>query len=174
MPQDRTDKQKAASRANGSKSEGPKTPRGKTRSSLNGLTHGFSAHSLILPNESRRDYNELVHSFVTEFAPRGEVETILVQRMISAQWHLYRVATFERIAMINAAEAITDVPPTVTAEGTWEEPAARDAMAFEAVHGRVGSGSVYQLSELRYQHQFSKALNQLLKLRNVSKNEERT
>ncbi len=174
MPKDRTDKQKEASRANGRKSQGPKTPRGKTRSSLNSLKYGFNAHSLILPNESRPAYNELVHSFVTEFAPQGGTENFLVQQMISAQWFLNRIATFERIAMINAAESATDVPATVTAEGTWEEPAARDAIAFQTVHGRAGAGSVFQLSEVRYQRQFSRALNQLFKLRNFSKNEERT
>ena len=173
MPQDRTDEQKAASRANGLKSHGPKTARGKTRSSLNSLKHGLVAHSLILPNESRRDYNELASALGDLLNPQDRLEKILVQRIVAAQWRLQRVKTFERVAMIHAADAATDVPPTVTAEGTWHEPAARDAVAFEAVHGKAGSGSVYQLSESRYQRQFAQALSQFYTLRRL-KNEERT
>ena len=47
-----TDKQKAASRANGARSRGPKTPEGKARSARNSLNHGLLARAILLEGES--------------------------------------------------------------------------------------------------------------------------
>ena len=53
-PSMRSDKQKAASRANGRKSRGPVTPEGKRRARPNALKHGHLAECVLLPFESPR------------------------------------------------------------------------------------------------------------------------
>ncbi len=55
-----TDKQITASRANGARSRGPKTPEGKARSARNSTHHGLLARVLLLEGESRDRFDELV------------------------------------------------------------------------------------------------------------------
>jgi hypothetical protein len=44
----------AASQANGRLSHGPKTPKGKQRSSLSAMRHGFCAAIVVLPARIRK------------------------------------------------------------------------------------------------------------------------
>lgn len=164
MPLERTEAQKIAARANGAKSRGPKSENGKAISSRNNLRHGLHAGCLLLPSESKERFNELADSLLAEFKPKTAVENILVERIIAAQWRLKRICAFEKNAMFHAA-ANADVPPLVTEEGTWHDPAARDTIAFQAVHGGNGVGSVFQISEARYQRLFAQALSQLRRYR---------
>ena len=146
MPLERTEAQQAAARANGAKSRGPKSDAAKANYSRNNLRHGLSANCLLLPSESKERFNQLADSLIAEFAPKTAVETILVERIIAAQWRLKRICAFESNAMFHAA-AIAEVPPLITDEGTWHDPAARDTVAFLAVHARSGLGSVFQTSD---------------------------
>jgi len=174
MPQDRTDSQKAAARANGQKSRGPKSPHGKLASSRNALKHGLLASSLLLPDESPTHFKELADSLLLEFCPQTPVELMLVQRMLAAQWRLLRVWAFEQAGMLQQTAASLDTASVPTSEGVWNVPAARSAAAFQALHTRGGSGagSVIQISEMRYQRQFAQAVLQLRQLRAAAKNSE--
>ena len=163
MPLERTEAQQAAARANGAKSRGPKSDAAKANYSRNDLRHGLSANCLLLPSESKERFNQLADSLIAEFAPKTAVETILVERIIAAQWRLKRICAFESNAMLRAV-AIAEVPPLIT-EGTWHDTAARDTVAFLAVHARSGLGSVFQTSEARYQRLFSQAISQLRRYR---------
>ena len=164
MPLERSEAQKEAARTNGAKSQGPKSESGKANSARNNFRHGLSANCLLLPSESRERFNQLSSSLMEEFAPKTAVETILVERMISARWRLKRICAFESNAMFHAA-ASANVAPIVTEEGTWHYPAARDTVAFQTVHGVSGIGSVFQTSEARYQRLFSQAISQLRRYR---------
>ena len=145
MPLERTEAQQAAARANGARSRGPKSDAAKANYSRNNLRHGLSANCLLLPSESKERFNQLADSLIAEFAPKTAVETILVERIIAAQWRLKRICAFESNAMLRAV-AIAEVPPLIT-EGTWHDTAARDTVAFLAVHARSGLGSVFQTSD---------------------------
>ena len=46
----------ARNRANAAHSTGPKTEAGKRRSSLNGMRHGLTGHTIILPSEDLHAY----------------------------------------------------------------------------------------------------------------------
>ena len=54
-----TETQKAASRANGVKSRGPRTAQGKQWSSHNALQHGFRAQSLLITGEESENFHAL-------------------------------------------------------------------------------------------------------------------
>ena len=147
-------------RRNGAKSNGPITPHGKYKSSPTRLQHGLLAKALLLPTESRDQFIALCDSLVLEFNPTTTAENLIVQRMIAAQWRLFRVWNYERVGMLQES-ATAHAPEILTETGILYDPAARDAAAFLALHGKSRAGSVVQLSEMRYQRQFTEACKQL-------------
>jgi hypothetical protein len=160
--QPRTEAQRAAARANGAKSKGAITPHGKLKSAANSLKHGLMAKAILLPHESRENFLEVCNKLNDDYLPRTATEEILVHRMVLAQWRLTRLWNYERVSMLlEATSAI--VPEIITDEGVWYEPSARDTVAFHALHGRARSGSVLQISEMRFLRQFAQALGLLQK-----------
>ena len=64
-----------ASRRNGAKSCGPKSPEGKARSAQNALKHGFRAQKyIVLPSEDAAEFEALEAALIEELAsgPVGE------------------------------------------------------------------------------------------------------
>jgi hypothetical protein len=80
-----------ASRLNGAKSRGPKTPEGKARSSQNALKHGFRAQKyVVLPDEDAAAFEALEAALMEELAPEGALQSVLAQRVVAASWRLAR------------------------------------------------------------------------------------
>jgi hypothetical protein len=85
-----------ASRRNGAKSRGPKTPEGKARSARNALKHGLRAvRHLVLPAEDPAAFAALEKALLEEFAPEGAVQTVLARQVVSAAWRLARADRIE-------------------------------------------------------------------------------
>jgi hypothetical protein len=85
-----------ASRRNGAKSKGPKTPEGKARSSQNALKHGLRAQKhMLLPGESAAEYQRLEAALLEELAPEGALQAVLARRVVAAAWRLERVEQIE-------------------------------------------------------------------------------
>ncbi len=85
-----------ASRANGARSNGPVTPEGKAKSSLNAFKHGLTSNKFVLlDSESEADYQEMVGSYVDTLQPADELEAGLVEEMINCRWKLQRAEVFE-------------------------------------------------------------------------------
>jgi hypothetical protein len=81
-----SEKQVEASRRNALKSTGPKTPEGKAAVRLNALKHG------LLSQEALRELDERLRD---ELRPVGELENLLVDRIVSAYWRLSRLGRVE-------------------------------------------------------------------------------
>jgi hypothetical protein len=85
-----------ASRKNGARSRGPKTPEGKARSARNALKHGLRAEKyLVLPDEDAAELRALESALVEELAPAGALQTILAGRIARAAWRLMRADRLE-------------------------------------------------------------------------------
>ena len=85
-----------ASRRNGAKSRGPKTPEGKARSAQNALKHGMRAQKyVVLPEEDAAAFAALEAALTLELAPQGVLQSILVGRIARAAWRLERAARIE-------------------------------------------------------------------------------
>ena len=79
-----------SARANGAKSHGPVTPKGRKISSMNALKHGLNARIVVLPKEDEDEYNFLLESYVERFQPADLVEMDLVVEMVNARWRQRR------------------------------------------------------------------------------------
>jgi hypothetical protein len=90
-----SEKQNQANRFNGHKG-GVKTAEGKAVVRLNAVTHGFFSKSVLVPGENSRKMDEFRESFMSELRPEGELETILVDRIVSSSWRLNRLLKTER------------------------------------------------------------------------------
>jgi hypothetical protein len=80
-----------ASRKNGARSRGPKTPEGRARSSRNALKHGMRAEKhVLLPDEDGAEFAALEAALVAELAPVGALQAVLARRIAVAVWRLAR------------------------------------------------------------------------------------
>src|ERR1043166_3069090 len=79
-----------AVRNNGSLSRGPKTPEGKARSSRNATRHGLLAKCVLLPHESRENFEVLLNQYIERFGPLDAVEEGLIEEMVAAFWRIRR------------------------------------------------------------------------------------
>jgi len=95
----RTPAQQTASRANGARSGGPKTPDGKLRSAAKPFLHDQLAKATVVKKESREGFQELVRQYMLRIAPRDPVEQDAVEEICSATWRLYRLRAIERKAI---------------------------------------------------------------------------
>jgi hypothetical protein len=86
----------AASRRNGAKSSGPRTPEGKARSAQNALRHGMRAQKcVVLPGERAAAFAAFEAALLQELAPEGALQAMLAQRVIAASWRLARAERLE-------------------------------------------------------------------------------
>jgi hypothetical protein len=80
-----------ASRRNGARSRGPKTPEGKARSRLNAIKHGMrAAMHVVLADENALEFRALQEALLDELAPVGALQLVLARRVAVAAWRLTR------------------------------------------------------------------------------------
>jgi hypothetical protein len=90
-----TPKQIEANRLNAEKSTGPKTEEGKTVVSQNAIKHGILSSQTLLPWEESRTLEELGENLRAELQPKGELEFVLIDRIVSLIWRLRRAGRIE-------------------------------------------------------------------------------
>src|SRR5918994_4522742 len=90
-----SDKQAQANRRNALKSTGPKTPEGKAAVRQNATKHGLLSQDVLLPEEDAAALEELGERLRAELQPVGELEGMLVDRIIAAYWRLRRLGRVE-------------------------------------------------------------------------------
>ncbi len=85
-----------ASRKNGARSRGPRTPEGKARSAQNALKHGLrAAKYVVLAEEDAGEFAGLEAALIAELAPVGALQTVLARRVAVAAWRLARADRIE-------------------------------------------------------------------------------
>lgn len=88
-------KQTAANRQNALKSTGPRTPEGKAVVALNAQKHGLLSKEVLLPDEDEAALVEFGKHLRPHLAPVGELEALLVDRIVASAWRLRRVMAIE-------------------------------------------------------------------------------
>ena len=142
----RTEAQRAASRANGRRSLGPKTAAGKARSRRNALRHGLRATRLeVLPLADGHPAALLIEAVRDQLAPRDVLETECADGIAMAFWRLRRVRHLEEAIL-----AGVDLQPD------------ENALAQAFSRRTNGAGAVALL--LRYRNQALGELNRWFRL----------
>ena len=81
-----------ANRRNAQKSTGPKDT---SRTRLNALKHGLLTKEILLKGEDKQALERLGKRLRVELAPKRELESILVDRIVSSAWRLKRALKVE-------------------------------------------------------------------------------
>ncbi len=107
-------KKAEANRRNALKSTGPKTPEGKAAVRLNALRHGLLTQQILLPGEDEDTLRELDERLRTELQPVGELENLLVDRIIASSRRLWRLGRVEAGIFVQEFYGSVRVPDTST------------------------------------------------------------
>lgn len=91
-----TEKQLLANRANGLRSTGPRTEEGKRIASRNSVTHGLLAGDILIQGENAAQYEAFRQHLLTDLDPCGQMEVLLVERIIGFFWRLRRAGRMEQ------------------------------------------------------------------------------
>jgi hypothetical protein len=89
-----SDKQLIANREN-AKLGGVKTEAGKEISKMNAITHGLLTKVVVVRGEDPDLLKRLRDNLIAELEPVGEVETLLVERIVTSMWRLRRAINTE-------------------------------------------------------------------------------
>jgi hypothetical protein len=92
----RSQKQIEASRTNGAKSRGPVTTIGRLNSAHPNWRKSLLSRSIVAKNESRDRFDEINQSLIQELQPTTAIESLLVQKMVVAQWRQMRLWGLEK------------------------------------------------------------------------------
>jgi len=84
-----------ANRLNAQKSTGPRSAEGKAVSCFNALKHAASAKSLVIPGEDESALAELAAAYHGQFQPVGPQESLLVEKIVAADWAQRRMRCLE-------------------------------------------------------------------------------
>jgi hypothetical protein len=157
----------ASSRANGAKSSGPASELGKQVSALNALTHGLTAHTVVLFNESHDEYQTQLRDYLNHFLPQTKPETDLVHQLAAAHWRLARYAGVEsgllEQRMQSQEERFEDYDDLPHHH--------RLALAFSALSGANGSLALLNRYQSRLHHEYHRILKALRQIQSASDRE---
>ncbi|MGA9884879.1 MAG: hypothetical protein WBQ34_14275 [Candidatus Acidiferrales bacterium] len=96
-----SDRKLAANRENAKKSTGPRTERGKARSSQNAYRHGFFAKPLYPTaaqvTQDRSDYDSMVDGLLEHYQPVCYIENVLVEKIAAGYLRSARIVRHEQV-----------------------------------------------------------------------------
>ena len=87
------------------RSGGPKTSEGKLASSQNSLKLGVYSRKITLINESDDEFNQLLAQFMSDFAPRDIIESVLVRDLAIITWKRLRLEGLEQSSLVRTLNA---------------------------------------------------------------------
>jgi hypothetical protein len=151
-----TERQIQANRANAKRSTGPVTEEGKQASSQNARRHGQLSSCVVLKAESTPIFDDMMDSLLAEFQPQTASESALVETMAVARWKLCRNWILHT--------ALLEVE-TVKQDPSAGNAPVITALAFKSLADSSHSLQLLHRYEVSLDRQYSRALNNLLKVR---------
>ena len=152
-------KRAAANRANAQKSTGPRTTKGKARSSQNAVSHGLRSGNFVLAHEDADAFDDMLAYYQDRYCAAADVDAqFLVEQLVGAQWRLRRVQRLQTLYM------------DVTMLGYANEPTPDERI----LQGMEARGNDVLDTLHRYELQFDRAAWRMRKQLNSPQEEERT
>ena len=146
----RSEAQRAASRANGCKSQGPRTAAGKSRARRNAIKHGLRAASLgILPTDGDAPPLSLADAVHDRLAPTDVIEIELTEGIALAYWRLRRARQLEEALVEGRPDAVA---PNSLARFLLRRGNAIDALGLLLRYRNQALGELARLGRLLEQH----------------------
>jgi len=151
-----------ANRENANHSTGPRTPEAKSRTRLNGLRHGLTGQTVLLPEDDLAAYHQHCTDLLADLAPEGPMEIQIAQSVADDYWRLNRIKAIEDNIFALGIE---------THAGEFHEDAALDAALAQAQTFLDHSSQINLLSiyEGRINRGVSKKLAELAELQRLRK-----
>jgi hypothetical protein len=148
-----SERQTQSSRANGAKSRGPLTTRGKRASSRNAITHGMLADAIVMEDESEDRFRALLTALHNEFKPQTPFEESLIENMAAIRWRQIRIWEIEKAGLqFNMTKGHVMVMNAMDADaGT------RKALAFRQLGDDSHTLDLINRYESRYERQYFRA-----------------
>ena len=84
-----------ANRRNAQKATGPRTAEGKALAARNATRHGLLSREALLPDDDFATFEAFAGALRAELAPEGELEGLMVDRVVACTWRLRRAGTVE-------------------------------------------------------------------------------
>src|SRR6185312_8858774 len=169
-PAVRTEAQQAASRANGAKSRGPitedgkrksaanaafstgpRTPEGRARSARNADRSALLADAILLRDESKDQFIELLHEYQLLLEPEGFVENRIVHIIAVNEWRRQRMWTLEMGTVTHETLLQEEAGDTVVAAHEEEYP----NLPYSVAYGNVANNGRSLQQILRAEALFS-------------------
>ncbi len=137
-----TDKKIEANRQNALKSTGPTSTDGKNAVRHNALKHGLLSREILLPDEDPELLANLGERLRADLQPVGELEELLMDRIVTAIWRLGRLRRVEtsiltweisKIEIENAATELSRYQKRVVYKGDPADVPFMKKMATQTV-----------------------------------------
>ena len=151
-----------SARINGAKSRGPKTPQGRATVSMNAFSHGLTAKTLILQNESPERFMEMLNAYLDFLQPTNQIEIDLISDMVAARWRLRRIWRFET-AMLDI-EMDSQAPDFEKRFEKYDEDM-RGGAAFSALSDKSKGLSTALRYDIHLSRTYRRSLQELYRLR---------
>jgi hypothetical protein len=147
---------------NGAESHGPSTPQDGATSWVNPSSHGITARTLILQNESKDLFLDMLNAYFDLFLPANQMEIDIVSDIAAARWRLRRMWRYQT--------AILDIEVDNQAVEfekrylTFDEDM-RGAAAFSAVADNSKGYATALRHDIHLTRTYRKAIDDLRRLR---------
>lgn len=92
-----SDKQLVANQQNALKSTGPKSSKGKEIVCKNAIRHGILCKDVVISDEKQAEFDNFRLNLMNHLIPIGELELLLVERIVSSAWRLRRIIRVESL-----------------------------------------------------------------------------
>ena len=158
----------AVNRSNARFSTGPRTPEGKSISSLNAVKTGLTGRTVLLPSDDAEAYQSHIAAYEKEYKPAGLRESELVQSLADTSWRLRRIPGLEMAIYAQGRLEFED---------SFEEhrPDLRPAMIDLQTHLKYEKQlRNLQLQESRLQRRYEKEMAELRTLQKERRAQEQT
>jgi hypothetical protein len=165
-----TERQKNASRANGSKSRGPVTPAGKLASSRNAITHGMLSTTIVLNGESTDRFLGLLATLFEEFQPQTPFEESLIENMAVSRWRQMRIWGLEKAGMDHEMRRQSEMSNFPALDPDDDDDAStaaatRASIAFRTLSDDSRSLELINRYDSRYDRQYYRAHRRFVETR---------